>query len=149
MYTGRSSQGLLSDEWIEKTDAFLELAFAKVKGARATWCPYSRCANTCRQTKDVMGKHFCKFGFTADYTRLRQVADGCAYRVGSFTGYDVNGYHFHTTRHEQSRPNRRTTNTRVFTLDLDGVEYYGRIEEIYEFMFHSCKPLNPVIFKCH
>ena len=32
---------------------------------------------------------------------------------------------------------------------LDGVEYYGRIEEIYELMFHGCKPLNPVIFKCH
>ena len=69
MYTGRSSQGSLSDEWIEKTDAFLELAFAKVKGARATWCPCSRCANTRRQTKEVMGKHLCKFGFTADYTR--------------------------------------------------------------------------------
>ena len=80
---------------------------------------------------------------------LRQVADGCAYRVKSFTGYDVNGYRFHTTSHEQSRPNRRTTNTGVFTLGLDGVEYYGRIEEIYELIFHGCKPLNPVIFKCH
>jgi hypothetical protein len=80
---------------------------------------------------------------------LRQVADGCAYRVNSFTGYDVNGYHFHTTRHEQSRPNRRTTNTGVFMPGLDGVEYYGRIEEIYELTFHGCKPLNPVIFKCH
>ena len=80
---------------------------------------------------------------------LRQVADGCAYRVRSFTGYDVNGYRFHTTSHEQSRPNRRTTNTGVFTPGLDGVEYYGRIEGIYELMFHGCKPLNPVIFKCH
>ena len=68
---------------------------------------------------------------------LRQVADGCAYRVKSFTDYDVNGYRFHTTSHKQSRPNRRTTNTRVFTQALDGVEYYGRIEEIYELMFHG------------
>ena len=52
--------------------------------------------------------------------KLRQVADGYAYRVRSFTGYDVNGYHFHTTSHEQSRPNRRTTNTGVFTQGLDG-----------------------------
>ena len=37
MYTGRSSQGSLTDEWIEKTNAFLELAFARVKGARGTW----------------------------------------------------------------------------------------------------------------
>ena len=80
---------------------------------------------------------------------VRKVADGCAYRVRSFTGYDVNGYRFHTTSHEQSRPNRRTTNTGVFTLGFDGVEYYGRIEEIYELTFHGCKVLNPVIFKCH
>ena len=32
---------------------------------------------------------------------------------------------------------------------LDGVENYGRIEEIYELIFYSCKPLNSVIFKCH
>ena len=80
---------------------------------------------------------------------LRQVADCCAYRVRSFTGYDVNGYRFHTTSHEQSRPNRRTTNTGVFTQGLDGVEYYGRIKEIYELIFYCCKPVNPVIFKCH
>jgi hypothetical protein len=69
MYMGRSSQTEFSDEWIRKTDAFLELAFAKAKGARATWCPYSNCANTRRQTKEVMGKHLCKFVFMADYTR--------------------------------------------------------------------------------
>jgi hypothetical protein len=33
--------------------------------------------------------------------------------------------------------------------NLDGVEYYERIEEIYELTFYGCKPLNPVIFKCH
>ena len=80
---------------------------------------------------------------------LRQVADGCAYKVRSFTSSDINGYRFHTTRHEQSRPNRRTTNTGVFTSGFDGVEYYRIIEEIYELTFHGCKPLNPVIFKCH
>ena len=69
MYMDRSSQGSLTDEWIEKTDAFLELAFARVKGARATWCPCNICANTHRQTKVVMGKHLYKNGFTIDYTR--------------------------------------------------------------------------------
>ena len=80
---------------------------------------------------------------------LRQVANGCAYRVKSFGAYDVNGYRFHTTKHEQSRPNRRTTNSGVFTPGDDGLEYYGRIEEIYELMFHGSKPLKPVIFECH
>ena len=80
---------------------------------------------------------------------LRQVADGFAYRVMSFSSYDVNGYRFHTTSHEKKRPNRRTTNTGVFTPGLDGVEYYGRIEEIYQLKFEGCKPLSPVVFKCH
>ena len=83
---------------------------------------------------------------------LRQVANGCAYRVKSFTGYDVNGYRFYTASHEQSLPNRRTTNSRVFTPDTDGLDYYGRIEGIYELSFANAvasKPLSPVIFKCH
>ena len=80
---------------------------------------------------------------------LRQVADGFAYRVRSFSGYDVNGYRFRTTSYEQSRPNRRTTSSGVFTPGVDEVEYYGRIEEIYELKFHGSKPFNPIIFKCH
>ena len=80
---------------------------------------------------------------------VRQVANGCVYRVKSFGGYDVNGYRFQTTRHEQGRPNRRTTNTGVFVPGDDGLEYYGRIEEIYELTFHGSKPLKPVILKCH
>jgi hypothetical protein len=37
----------------------------------------------------------------------------------------------------------------VFTSGLDEVEYYGRIEEIYELNFHGSKPLTPIICKCH
>ncbi|TVU06963.1 hypothetical protein EJB05_47000, partial [Eragrostis curvula] len=33
---------------------------------------------------------------------LRQVSNGCDYRVRSFNGYDVNGYRFHTTTYEES-----------------------------------------------
>ena len=80
---------------------------------------------------------------------LRQVANGFAYRVRSYSGYDVNGYRFCTTSYEASRPNRKTTNSGVFTPGLDEVEYYGRIEEIYELSFYGSKPINPVIFKCH
>jgi len=80
---------------------------------------------------------------------LRQVANGFAYKVKSFTSYDVNGYRFRTSSYEQSQPNRKTTSTGVFTAGQDRVEYYGRLEEIYELSFHGCRPLNPVIFKCH
>jgi hypothetical protein len=37
----------------------------------------------------------------------------------------------------------------VFTPELDHVEYYARIEEIYELNFHGSKPLSLVSFKCH
>ena len=66
---------------------------------------------------------------------LRQVANGFAYRVKSFGAYDVNGYRFDTTKHKQIRPNRRTINTGVFTPGDDGLEYYGTLEEIYDYHF--------------
>src|SRR5688572_10689906 len=68
MHTGHSSQASLTDEWIDNTDAFLEWAFARVKGASVTWCPCSRCGNMHQQTKLVMGKHLDKNRFMADYT---------------------------------------------------------------------------------
>ena len=69
-YTGHASQGQVTNEWIEKTDAFLEWAFGvAAKGASKICCPCSKCANRKRQTKKVMGEHLWKNGFTADYTR--------------------------------------------------------------------------------
>ena len=76
------------------------------------------------------------------------MANGFDYKVLSFNAYDVNGYRFHTTRYEQSRPNPRTTNTGVFTPGTDQEEYYGTVEEIYELDYRGSKALNPVIFKC-
>ena len=81
---------------------------------------------------------------------VRQVSGGFALRVNTYAVYDVNGYRFHTTQYQEQRPNRRTTNNGVCTCSRsDGVDYYGRIEEIYELEYHGCKPLKPVIFKCH
>jgi hypothetical protein len=61
----------------------------------------------------------------------------------------MNGYRFHTASYERSRPNRRTTNSGVFTSGTDGLDYYGRIEEIYELSFYGRTNLHPVIFRCH
>ena len=80
---------------------------------------------------------------------LRQVANDFAYRVKKYSGYDVNGYRFRTTHYDKSRPNRKTTCSGVFTPGLDNVDYFGRIEEIYELNFYGSKPLTLVIFKCH
>ena len=68
MYTGRLGPSSITDEWFEKTEAFLEVAFGRLKGAMHTWCPCCICANGRRQTRDVMGHHLCKNGFTEDYT---------------------------------------------------------------------------------
>jgi hypothetical protein len=72
-----------------------------------------------------------------------------AYSVRKYSRYDVNGYYFRTTSYDQSRPNQKITCSGVFTPDLDEVEYFGRIEEIYELNFHDSKPLTPVTFKFH
>jgi hypothetical protein len=80
---------------------------------------------------------------------LRQVANGCRYRVMSYSVYDVNGHRFHTKTHDESHANRRTTNFGVCTKGEDNIKYYGIMEEIYELMFDGCKPLKPVVFKCH
>jgi len=70
MYTGCSSRGQVTNEWIDKTDAFLEWAFGEAaKGACMICCPCCKCANRKRQTKKVMGEHLWRIGFTADYTR--------------------------------------------------------------------------------
>jgi hypothetical protein len=80
---------------------------------------------------------------------LRQVASSFVYKVRKYSGYDVNEYRFRITSYNQSWPNRKIMCSRVFTLGLDEIEYYGRIKEIYELNFHGSKPLTPVIFKCH
>jgi hypothetical protein len=36
---------------------------------------------------------------------LKGLTKGFAYKVKSFTVYDVNGYRFHTRNYERSRPN--------------------------------------------
>jgi hypothetical protein len=61
----------------------------------------------------------------------------------------VNGFRFHTTAYEESRPNRSTTNSGVVMIDTDGKEYHGRVLEIYELSFYGTPHLKPVIFKCH
>jgi hypothetical protein len=59
MYTGRSDQGQVTNDWINKTDAFLEWAFGEAaKGASRICCPCNKCANKKRQTKKVMGDIF-------------------------------------------------------------------------------------------
>jgi hypothetical protein len=94
----------------------------------------------------------CQSDFSIS-AELRQVAKGFDYKVSSFNTYDVNGYRFHTTSYEKSRPNRKTTNTGVFTPGVvtpgaEQEDYYGTVEEIYELEYHGENAPKPVIFKC-
>ena len=105
MYTGSASQGQVTNEWIDKTDAFLEQAFGMAaKGASKICCSYSKCANRKRQMKKVMGEHLWKNGFTVDYTwwvyhgeadRLREVVRPCVkdYDADARVADMLNDYH--------------------------------------------------------
>ena len=66
MCTGHPSQKDMTEEWLTKTEDFLEVAFSA--GQPKTWCPCTRCKNYSWQTKDVMGKHLQMRGFMPDYT---------------------------------------------------------------------------------
>jgi hypothetical protein len=64
--------------------------------------------------------------------------------------YDVNGFRFHTEAHQKGRANPKTVNTGVFTGGADGLDYYGRLENVYELTFNRTNiQLNLVVFKCH
>ena len=63
--------GQLSGEWIDKTEAFLNGAFAKLKGGNITWCSCNKCGNTRRQTREVMMNHLCMYTMSTISNRLR------------------------------------------------------------------------------
>ena len=68
MYTGRRSKRDFSDDWMDKTNAFLEFAWGNASGFLLLWCPCKKCDNRRRVSKEVMGKHLLDNGFTKDYT---------------------------------------------------------------------------------
>ena len=83
---------------------------------------------------------------------LRCVSQGFNRSVTKYEKYDVNGFRFHTEDHQKSRPNAKTVNTGVFTRGANGdyVDYYGRLEKVYELTFNRTNlELKLVVFKCH
>ena len=81
---------------------------------------------------------------------LKCVSQGCNSVVMKYEKYDVNGFRFHTETHQKGRPNAKTVNTGVFTKGADSLDYYGRLENVYELTFNRTNvELNLVVFKCH
>ena len=80
---------------------------------------------------------------------LRWVSMGFDPAVMTCKKYDVNGYRFHTEDHQNSRPDPKTINTGVYTPGQNSVDYYGRVQNIYEIKFHQGREtLSLPVFKC-
>jgi hypothetical protein len=64
--------------------------------------------------------------------------------------YDINGYHFWTSKLETSRPLAATTNNGIVANSEDtsrlAADYYGILQKIIEYMFGDTKELNIVFF---
>ena len=80
---------------------------------------------------------------------MRKIAKGFSSPVNAFDAYDVNGYRFHTHEYTLRRANRKTINSGVVCEGSDKLQYYGRVEGIYELPYGFGKGLDPVVFKCH
>ena len=80
---------------------------------------------------------------------LRWVSMGFDPAVMTCKKYDVNGYRFHTEDHQNSRPDPKTINTGVYTPGQNSVDYYGRVQNIYEVKFRQGREtLSLPVFKC-
>lgn len=69
MYNGWHYGSAPSDEWIEKTNMFLDHAFSipDLVQDGSIKCPCGRCRNYMRHTRDIIEAHLCKFGFKENY----------------------------------------------------------------------------------
>ena len=79
---------------------------------------------------------------------MKQVANGFDYKVGTFHKYDINGYRFRTHGNEERRDVLKSRNMGVSAI-CNGVEYYGRLDEIYELHYFGENPPKVIVFKCH
>jgi hypothetical protein len=67
MYEGRTSQWDFTDEWGDKTEQFMDNAFAIPARPAKVLCPCMKCRNMKQMTKDEISKNLLKFGFTPNY----------------------------------------------------------------------------------
>jgi hypothetical protein len=67
MYEGWKKRGALSSEWVVKTDAFLDCAFARSETGTNVRCPCSKCQNIYFLDRRTMLIDICKNGYMPGY----------------------------------------------------------------------------------
>jgi hypothetical protein len=89
-----------------------------------------------------------KLGGNASVT-LSLLSLGLETKVKCYNRYFINGYMFHTKEYEQGR---KTYNSGVCvkgsTSNEFKVDYYGKLEEVIEFQYHS-EHNKVFLFKCY
>jgi hypothetical protein len=76
---------------------------------------------------------------TSEY--LKKLACGPIFTIVTYQGYDVTGYTFYTEQQDK-KSTYQNSGIRVDAYDITGEDksmYYGQIQEICEFDFHSFK----------
>jgi hypothetical protein len=69
MYEGITSHWDFTDEWRDKTEQFVDNAFAiPTRPTKVSWTGI-KCRDIKRMTMDEMSKHLLNFGFTLNYDR--------------------------------------------------------------------------------
>jgi hypothetical protein len=67
MYEGWKKRGALSSEWVAKTDAFLDRAFARSETGTDVRCPCSKCRNINFLDRRTMSIGICKNSYMPGY----------------------------------------------------------------------------------
>jgi hypothetical protein len=107
-----------------------------------------------REGKDGGPNFLCWFRDYVDindniHPDLRKLSLG-AVTVRRYGRYDVNGFHFRSTRFEDAHPLAAITNFRVVTRAIDDegkvTNYYLVINDILEYKFFGDKQLKVVFF---
>ena len=82
---------------------------------------------------------------------LRQISHG-QFKARKYSLYDINGYHFRTSKLEKIRPQAATTNSGVVAAasNADGGthDYYGVLQDITEYTLGGAKEFMFVLFDC-
>jgi hypothetical protein len=96
MYEGWKKRGALSSEWVAKTDAFLDSAFARSETGTDDRCPCSKCRNIYFFDNSTMSIDLCKNGYMTGYeVWVHHGKDPPSRTVSKVQSHEERNYHAH------------------------------------------------------